>query len=268
MKKNTHPIGIFDSGIGGLTVCKALADLMPHENIIYFGDTARFPYGTRSKETIIKYSEEISEYLLSQKVKMIVVACNTSSAAALPYLKKKYSLPIIGVIEAGAEAACQVENIKKIGVLATRATVNSRSYVQAINKIKKNIKVYQQQATLFVPLIEEGIHNGEIAELTIKKYLQRIYKQGVRTIILGCTHFPLLKKTLAKVYPDLLLIDTAKEVANQVKKILINKRMKAPKQKNRTIKIYASDITETMKKIKKLFFGDNNNQIKKINLKK
>jgi glutamate racemase len=260
------PIGIFDSGVGGLTVCKSIHDMLPGENIIYFGDTARFPYGTRSKETIIKYSREITEYLLSRKVKMIVIACNTASAAALETIRNNYDIPVIGVIEAGAKAACKRLKGNHIGVIATRATVNSESYIKEIKKIKPEIKVFQQQATLFVQITEEGLVDSEIAKIAAKNYLQEMYDEGVRTLILGCTHFPLLKNTINKVYEDLDLVDTGMEIAYEVKKILKEKNLEIKDKTDYkgTIELYASDITETYQRLKDTFFGKEEITISKL----
>ena len=262
MKNKKNPIGIFDSGIGGLTVCKAIRDLLPTEDIIYFGDTARFPYGTRSKETIIRYSEEIVNYLLTREVKIIVIACNTSSAIALDYLNQKHSLPILGVIETGAKAACQKIKNNKVGIIGTRATIKSKAYSKAISKLKPKTEIFQQQATLFVPLIEEGLMQGKITELVIMKYLKKIYQKGVRTLILGCTHFPLLKKPINKLFPDLNLIDTGTEIALETKKILKKENLLAKSNRKGNIELYSSDITTTTQKVKKVFFG---NQAIKIN---
>ncbi|PKL38581.1 MAG: glutamate racemase [Spirochaetae bacterium HGW-Spirochaetae-1] len=262
-------IGIFDSGIGGLTVCKAIHDMLPSENIIYFGDTARFPYGTRSRDTIIGYSREITRYLLSREVKMIVIACNTSSAAALETLREEFPLPIVGVIEAGARAACARNSSGIIGVIATRATVNSSSYIKAIQNISSTSSVVQQQATLFVSLTEEGLTDHEITRLTVREYLQPMYENGVRTIILGCTHFPLLKKAINDVYPGLDLVDTGIEIAQEVKKILGEKKLARTASTGTMgeIELYASDITETMQHLKDIFFGNNGTEIKKLVIK-
>ena len=260
---NNRPIGIFDSGVGGLTVCKAIRDLLPSEHIIYYGDTARFPYGTRSIETVIRYSQEITEYLKSRDVKIIVIACNTSSAAAFETLKKENSIPIIGVIEAGARAACKKQHENKIGVIGTRATVKSESYVKAIKRIKPDIDVIQQHASIFVSLTEEGWINDETTRLTAKRYIQQIYDSGVRTLILGCTHFPLLKKAINDVFPDLDLIDTGIEIAHELMEILKEKNLENDSVSGE-IELYASDITDTLQRLKEMFFGKNSPQIKKL----
>jgi glutamate racemase len=260
------PIGIFDSGVGGLTVCEAIHTRLKNENLIYFGDTGRFPYGTRSKETLIRYSQEITSYLLSRDVKMIVIACNTASAAALETIKDDLKIPVIGVIEAGARAACSRVKSNLIGVIGTKATVNSQSYKRAIGKIDPEIKVVQQQATLFVPLVEEGMTDNEIARLTIREYLQDMYDNSVRTLILGCTHFPLLKDTINGIYPDIDLVDTGVEIAYEVEEILKEKNLdnKTVNDNKVNIELYASDITETLMRLKDLFFHANGSTIEKL----
>jgi glutamate racemase len=259
-------IGIFDSGIGGLTVCKAIHELLPGENLIYFGDTARFPYGTRSKEMIIRYATEITDYLISRQVKMIVIACNTASATALEYLREHYDLPIVGVVEAGARAACTRRKGAAIGVIGTRATVNSGSYIKAINGIAADAEVRQQQASLFVSLTEEGMTRGEIARLAAKEYLDEMYNQGVRTLLLGCTHFPLMKDAIAGVYPDMELIDTGEEIAREVKVLLEEKglanQLEAGSSGN--VELLASDITDAMKHLKRQFFNHKEIEISKL----
>jgi glutamate racemase len=260
---DSRPIGIFDSGVGGLSVCKAIKDAMPAEDIIYFGDTNRFPYGTKAIETVIRYSREITAYLIGRNVKMIVVACNTASAAALNVLKKENDIPIIGVIDAGARAACKKANGKKIGVIATRATVASESYINAIKSILPDIKVIQQHASIFVSLVEEGWIDDDIARLAVKKYIHDMYSNGVRTLILGCTHFPLLKKAINDVYPDISLIDTGEEIALEVNIILKEKNIENSRAGG-NITLYASDITDTIERLKNMFFGADANKISKL----
>lgn len=263
------PIGIFDSGIGGLTVCKAIHELMPREHLIYFGDTARFPYGTRSQDTIIRYSREITEYLLSREVKMIVVACNTASAAALETLRDNYSVPFTGVIEAGARAACQRCEGDAIGVIATRATVRSESYIREIKALRPELEVRQQQGTLFVTLTEESMTDHEIARLTSREYLQEIHDSGIRTLILGCTHFPLLKSAINDVFPDMDLIDTGVEIAREVEAILKEKNLAIGESNNKvgTIEMYTSDMTDSMQRLKTIFFGANSSEISQLRIK-
>jgi len=261
-----RPIGIFDSGVGGLTVCKAVNELLPAENIIYFGDTARFPYGTRSVETIVRYSREISAHLISRSVKMIVIACNTSSAAALDRLRDELPVPVIGVIDAGARAACARHVAGPIGVIATRATVGSESYVRAIKKIDAGREVLQQQATLFVTITEEGLIDSEIARLAAREYIGDMHLRGVRTLILGCTHFPLLKRAILDVYPDLDLVDTGVEIAHEVRATLHKKNLENigdPSHKG-IIELYASDITDTLQRLKNMFFCKNDAKIEKL----
>lgn len=260
---SNRPIGIFDSGIGGLTVCKAIKNILPNEDIIYYGDTQRFPYGTRTIETIIRYSREITAYLLSRNVKMIVIACNTASAAALDILEEENSIPVIGVIKPGAKAACSKINGEKIGVIGTRATVKSGSYVKEIKSISPDIEIIQQHASLFVSLTEEGWIDEDITRLTARKYIQQIYDQGVRTLILGCTHFPLLKKAINDIYPDMELIDTGEEIALEVKEILDKNKIANKTGKGR-ITLYASDITDTIEQLKNMFFGEDSIKISKL----
>lgn len=260
---SSSPIGIFDSGVGGLTVCKAIHDLMPGENLIYFGDTARFPYGTRSRDTIIRYSREIAEYLESRGVKMIVVACNTASAVAVETLQRECRVPVIGVIGAGARAACNTQANGVVGVVATRATVNSLAYEKAVKGINPAIRVLQRHATIFVSLTEEGWVDDEITRLAARKYLQELHDEGVRTLILGCTHFPLLKKAINDVYPDMVLVDSGFEVAQEIMRILAEKNLENL-NKDGLVELYASDITDTLQRLKEIFFGRNGSSIRKM----
>lgn len=262
---NQQPIGIFDSGVGGLTVCHAIKDLLPNENIIYFGDTMRFPYGTRSIDTVIRYSREIVSYFRSRNVKMVVCACNTASAAALPVLIEENDIPVVGVIQAGARAACQRIKKGKIGVIATRATVKSEAYVRAIHENHPELDVIQQHATVLVSLVEEGWNNNDVAKIAAKKYLQELYEQDVRTLILGCTHFPLLKQAISEIYPEIEQIDTSYEISLEVKSILNEKNL-ANKSAGGTIELYASDMTETVSRLKKIFFGGNGIKLEQLKI--
>jgi len=221
-----EPIGVFDSGLGGLTVVKELIHELPNERIVYFGDTARVPYGTKSSDTIIRYSREIVRALLKYKVKMIVVACNTASSLALDVLKKEFDLPLLGVIEPGARKAVAITRNKKVGIIATSSTVKSGKYAGKIVQLDKRISVESQSCPLFVPLVEEGWFDHAVTFTVAKHYLKDIKKSNVDTLILGCTHYPLLKKVLSKVMgPKVQLVDSAREVALQVKELLVRNKL-------------------------------------------
>lgn len=252
---NNRPIGIFDSGVGGLTVLGEIEKLLPFEDIIYFGDTARVPYGNKSKSTIIKFSTQSVQFLLKKNVKIIVVACNTSSSLALDYLRKSFDLPIIGVIEAGVKKALSVSEGNRIGVIGTRSTINSRSYEKEIRKRNRGIEVYSRSCPLFVPLIEEGILDGKIVNEVIKMYLEGMKK--VDTLILGCTHYPLLKRTIANYLKGVNIIDSAQEVARHTKELLKKKNLLKPSTKEGKKEFYVSDESNNFAKLAKLFLKGN-----------
>ncbi len=214
-----RPIGIFDSGVGGLTVFREIERILPYEDIVYFGDTARVPYGNKSRETIVRFSMQNILFLLKKKVKIVVVACNTSSSLSLEYLKNIFRVPVIGVISPSVEKALLVSKTRKIGVIATRSTINSGTYEQEIIKKDKKVQVHSLACPLFVPLVEEGMFPGKILDEVIKFYLEAI-KQKVDTLILGCTHYPLLKESLVSFLKGVLLIDSAEEVAVNAKAVL------------------------------------------------
>ncbi|MBT5405477.1 MAG: glutamate racemase [Candidatus Marinimicrobia bacterium] len=218
---NSRPIGIFDSGVGGLTVLNALKKQLPFENMIYVGDTARVPYGNKSEKLIQQYAREICDLLISLDCKMIVIACNTASSLALTYLRSSYALPIEGVIEPGVEEAIKHSRNKHIGVLGTHATIRSNVYESKLKKLNPDLMVTNQACPLFVPLAEEGWVDGEIPEKIAKYYLNPLVKNKVDTVILGCTHYPILKATITNILPkNVHLIDSAEVVAQKVKQIL------------------------------------------------
>ena len=224
--RSQEPIGVFDSGLGGLTVVKELIHHLPNERIVYFGDTARVPYGTKSAETIIRYSREIVRALLKYKIKLLVVACNTASSLALDVLKKEFRLPILGVIEPGARKAAAITRNKKVGIIATSSTVKSGKYARKLVQWDKNIKVTSQSCPLFVPLVEEGWFDHTVTYQVAQHYLKDMKKNKVDTLILGCTHYPLLKEVLHNVMgPKVQLVDSAQEVALQVKDLLAKERL-------------------------------------------
>ncbi len=260
-----RPIGIFDSGIGGLTVVKEVVRLLPFENIVYFGDTARVPYGIKSKDTIIKFSLENTLFLLGHDVKVIVIACNTSSSLALPVIRKHFKIPIIGVIMPGAKEAVYATKNKKIGVIGTRATVNSGAYEQEVKKLDRGIKVYSQACPMFVPIVEEGWTQDDIAYKVAKKYLEPFKKKGIDTLVLGCTHYPLLKSAIQNVMgPGVTLIDSAQQVALEVKHVLAQEGYLRKKRMKPAIEYFVSDEVAIFKNVAKKFLGKELKNIQKV----
>lgn len=256
MDKRNKPIGVFDSGLGGLTVVKEIIKLLPNEDIIYLGDTARVPYGTRSNEVIKKFSEENVNFLLKKKVKCIVIACHTSSSVAGNYLKKKFSnIPIFDVVSPVLENL--KESKSKIGVIGTRATVNSGVY-------SKLNEVIQIPCPLFVPFIEEGEIKGELIEKLVKKYIGDLKAD---TLVLGCTHYPIIKNIINKVLPNVVLVNPGVFVAEELKKYLTNNDLANNKTSNRKKDYYITDLNERFKKVARIFLGENINvRIKKVSL--
>jgi len=256
MKKEKLPIGIFDSGVGGLTVFKEVIGLLPGENIIYLGDTARVPYGTRSPQTIIKYSQEITGFLLRQGIKLLVVACNTSSAVSLPALKKAHDMPVIGVIEPGARRAAEMTQNKRVGVIGTEGTVKSRAYEGAIQKIDPKVTVISRACPLFVPLAEEGWLENEVSRLTAQTYLLPLREEAIDTLVLGCTHYPLLEGTIKEIMGDgVCLVNSAKETAKEVQRILEEEKLAAPRGKKGSYKFYVTDNAERFMTVGERFLG-------------
>jgi len=218
---DNRPVGIFDSGVGGLTVFSAVERTLPREEIIYFGDTARVPYGTKSGETVTKFSVENVEFLMKHDVKLVIVACNTASSLSLGFLKKCFRVPIIGVIEPGARNAVRSTRNNRIGVAGTTATVASHAYEKAIKHINPRISVYSRSCPLFVPLVEEGWTDHKVTREIAASYLAPLKTKGVDTLILGCTHYPILKRVIAKVMGKrAVLVDSAEEVAKEAAGIL------------------------------------------------
>jgi glutamate racemase len=226
---NRAPIGIFDSGLGGLTVASAIFHRLPHDSTIYFGDTARVPYGPKSPKTVRRYSREILAWLLDQGVKAVVVACNTSTAHALDELRAVSAVPVIGVIEPGARAAVRESRLGPIGVIGTAGTVASGAYVRAIHAIDPVREVRQQACPLFVPLVEEGWFEHDAAELVAREYLAPLEAARVDTLVLGCTHYPLLKPLFRRVLGDAVVqIDSAEETATALRDALTGRGLEAP----------------------------------------
>src|SRR5262245_41448992 len=214
---DSRPIGDFDSGIGGLTVVKALRDLLPNENIFYLGDTARVPYGPKSPETVQRYAVELAGILTQKNAKTLVVACNTVSSVALPLLTRKFSVPVVGVIEPGARAALHATRNRHIGVIGTRATIRSGAYDKALRAADNNVRVSSRACPLLVPLIEEGLLDDDVTDRMIMRYLEPMLADGIDTLVLGCTHYPLLTDAIARsLKRQITLFDSAKNYANVV----------------------------------------------------
>ncbi len=214
---NKAPLGVFDSGIGGLTVARALFERLPHESVIYFGDTARVPSGPKSPDTVRRYSAEILAFLLQRGVKAVVVACNTSTAHALSYLQERSSVPVVGVIEPGARAAVAATKTGTIGVIGTAGTIASGAYERAIKALRSDARVHSQACPLFVPLVEEGWFEHPAAELIAREYLEPLRRAKVDALVLGCTHYPLLKPLLSRIMGQAVtLVDSAEETAKAV----------------------------------------------------
>ena len=259
-------IGIFDSGVGGLTVFREIKRLLPEEEIIYLGDTARVPYGIRSKETVTRYSIENTEFLLSKGIKLLVVACNTASSLSLEEIKKRTSIPVIGVIEPGALAALRRTKNKRIGIIGTEATVKSRAYPEAIKRLDSTVEVFSKACPLFVPLVEEGWLSGEIATLVAETYLRELKDKDIDTLILGCTHYPLLKDVIAGVMGDhVSLVDSATETARVVKDTL--ERLELRNNSDKTFyKFYVTDSPERFLTVGEIFLGEKIEDIEKVDL--
>ncbi len=253
MNIRDKPIGIFDSGVGGLTVLRAIEKIIPSEDVVYFGDTARVPYGNKSRQTIVRFSTENTIFLLKKKVKIIIVACNTSSSFALDYLQSVFNIPILGVIEAGARRAVDISAGGKVGVIGTKATIGSKAYETILKRISKDIAVYAQSCPLFVPLVEEGILKGAIVEQTLRMYLGDFRKKKIDTIILGCTHYPLLKKAISSYLNNVNIVDSAQEVARHTKKMLICNGLMAKRKRKGSVKFYVSDETDGFARLARLF---------------
>ena len=255
MKGSDAPIGVFDSGLGGLTVVRELIRQMPNESIIYFGDTARVPYGPKGPETVIRYSQDVARFLRTQEVKAIVVACNTATAHALETLRAEQDVPVIGVIEPGAKAAVSASRESRIGVIGTRGTIRSRAYEKAIRKIAPEATITAAACPLFVPLVEEGWLDSDPTRTIARGYLEPFAGGKIDTLVLGCTHYPLLKKVIGDtVGRDVRLIDSAEQTAAETAGILREENLEADGG-NARYRFVASDDPEQFLAVGQRFLG-------------
>jgi glutamate racemase len=253
-------IGIFDSGMGGLTVMRALKARLPHEHFVYLGDTARLPYGTKSGETVSRYAVQAASLLVKRRVKFIVVACNTASAVALPALQAALApVPIVGVVEPGAQAALKAAPDGPIAVIATESTVRGGAYERALRAINPEVEVIQTACGLFVPLAEEGLVEGQIADLVAARYLSMLSDNtpiAPRALVLGCTHFPVLKDVIARtVGPDILLVDSADAVADAVAQLLSAAKLASEDPSTKADEFLATDAPERFARVGEIFLG-------------
>lgn len=255
------PIGVFDSGIGGLTVVAALQELLPSETIFYIGDTARVPYGGKSRKTVERYSIEIGGLLLAEQAKILVVACNTASALAVPRMQDIFKVPVQGVVAPGAAAAVKATKNGRIGVIGTRATIASGAYEHAITTLEPAAMVFSEACPLLVPLIEEGMFEDSVTDQMLGRYLAPLLHQGVDTLVLGCTHYPLLREAIARAAgPGVALVDSARNCAQAVKELLASHGISAPPERLGRLDVALTDSTEgflrTAEKALDLEIGD------------
>lgn len=266
---DNRPIGVFDSGLGGLTVLKEIMSSMPGESIVYFGDNGRAPYGNKSKETVLKYTFQDIRFLLNQDIKMIVIACNTASACSIKQVKNTFDIPVIEVIEPGSTAAVRETKNNKVGVIGTTNTINSDVYENAIQLIDNNIQVFSKACPLFVPLAEEGWWENDIAERIAKEYLLGLKEYDIDTLVLGCTHYPILYNTINKVIgPEVSLVSSAQEVARVVKNLIAENNIARDPGVEPVYRYYTSDNVELFESFGSRILGKEIHAVEKVDIEK
>lgn len=249
---HNSPIGVFDSGVGGLTVAREIMRQLPNERIVYFGDTARVPYGSKSKETVTRFSRQIVRFLETQQVKAIVVACNTASAYALEDLEKEVDIPMIGVVKPGARAALMATANKKIGVVATEATINSGIYSRYIEEHDSGVSVTGKACPLFVPLVEEGLWEDPVTDEIARRYLSELIDSGIDTLILGCTHYPMLRSTVGKIMGEgVTLVNPAYETARELKALLAQRGLESEHKPGLGTELYRFFVSDAADKFQR-----------------
>lgn len=268
---DNRAIAVFDSGLGGLTVFKEISKILPGESMIYFGDSGRAPYGTKSKETVIKYALQSIRFLMGHDIKLMVMACNTMSAHSFEIAKKCIDVPIIEVIKAGASTAVAETRIKKVGIIGTTATICSGAYQKAISELDQNIEIYQKACPLFVPLVEEGQEwwENDIALRIAQEYLSPLKETGVDTLVLGCTHYPLLHRTITKVMGEgVKLVSSALEVARVVKKLILDNNIQSEEWHKPVYRYYTSDSVEKFESLCSTILGRRISSAEKVDIEK
>ena len=260
-------IGVFDSGIGGLTVVHEIMMRLPNEDIVYLGDTARLPYGTKSPETVLRFSRETLAFLKRKNVKMIVVACNTASSVALPKLKEEEALPLVGVLIPGARAAARATATKRIGVIGTTATIRSGAYEDALWGLDPQIKIWSRACPLFVPLVEEGWIDDEVTTLAARRYLDPLAEFGADALVLGCTHYPVIKGIISRVVGDKVgLVDSAFETAAEVERLLTARGLRNDADRIGRITVYVTDIPYLFKEVGERFLRRPMEHVERVDL--
>lgn len=265
---DNRKIGVFDSGLGGLTVVREMQKLMPEESVVYFGDIARLPYGSKSKETITEFSHQIMRFLLKHDVKAVIIACGTASANALEDLQKTYDLPITGVVEPGAREAARTTKNGRIGITGTEATIRSGAYDRLLKGLDPQIEVYSKACPLFVPLVEEGWFKDEITRSVVQRYLAELKTQQVDTLVLGCTHYPLLKRLIGEeIGEEVILVNPSSSVVKEMKEYLLRHDMQSDAEQGE-YEFYVSDSTEKFRQFGQQVLEIENLTVKRINIEK
>ncbi len=262
---NTEPIGVFDSGIGGLTVVRALTQRLPHENIVYFGDTARVPYGPKSALVVREYAAQDVDFLVSQGVKMVVIACNTVSAVALDVVQKRAGVPVVGVIQPGASTAVARSKRRRIGIIGTEATVGSGAYAHAIRQLDSSVLAFARACPLFVPLAEEGWTDHAATRMIAKEYLFPLTQEKIDTLILGCTHYPVLRAAIQQaVGQDVMLIDSGEATAGVVADLLERESLKNGSPDRPNLQFHVSDIPAKFAEVGERFLGHTMGKVHRV----
>lgn len=264
---NNAPLGVFDSGVGGLTVVRALMDVLPGESIVYLGDTARLPYGSKSPETIRKFAVEDTKFLLSKGVKAVVVACNTATAHALPLLQKQFKLPVIGVLEPGVEAALADPNCQRVGIIGTAGTIKSCAYQHALAMRRPDLQIEAVATPLLVPVIEEDWIDHPATKMIVREYLKPLMEHGMDTLVLGCTHYPLLKPLLSRMLNNRVrLVDSALVCAEQVKVMLEERGLLRAARSKPKLEIFLTDLSEQFESLAKRFLRADFGKVQRVSL--
>lgn len=265
-----RPIGVFDSGIGGLTVLKEIIKILPNEDVVYFGDTARIPYGNKSLETVTKFAFQNTRFLISKNVKAIVVACNTASAFSIEGVQEAFDIPVVGVISPGANAAVRATRSGKIGIIGTEGTIGSRAYERAIKKSLRDAEIVAQPCPLFVPLVEEGWFSNKVSYLVAEEYLSLLKEKRIDTLVMGCTHYPLLKGVVGDVMgKEVILINPAEETALVLKEILMEKALENIEGRTSSYRYFVSDNPDKFSRVGNIFLDSQiSNSIEKIDIER